>query len=236
LSKVSKALQGLQAEYRLILTGTPLQNDLKELWALLHWLYSEVFPEQTMELFSQSFDLTRGLFKNNVLDDSRHLLELIMLRRMKGSPGVDLNLPEKTEVLLFVPLSPMQRFWYTRLITRADQGLLEELFKGAKDKEKDSIAQEEALAATMVKKDEDALKILAEGFIEGSDEWQESKAILAQTIEREQQEALDDGGKKSSAWRKLMNLLMQLRKICNHPYQLQNAEPDPYESLSSWKS
>jgi SWI/SNF-related matrix-associated actin-dependent regulator of chromatin subfamily A member 5 len=229
LSKVSKALQGLQAEYRLILTGTPLQNDLKELWALLHWLYSDVFPEQTMELFSQSFDLTRGLFKNNVLDDSRHLLELIMLRRMKGSPGVDLNLPEKTEVLLFVPLSPMQRFWYTRLITRADQGLLEELFKGAKDKEKDSIAQEEALAATMVKKDEDALKILAEGFIEGSDEWQESKAILAQTIEREQQEALDDGGKKSSAWRKLMNLLMQLRKICNHPYQLQNAEPDPYE-------
>ena len=37
LSQVSTALQGLGAEYRLILTGTPLQNNLVELWALLHW-------------------------------------------------------------------------------------------------------------------------------------------------------------------------------------------------------
>lgn len=219
----------MKAEYRLILTGTPLQNDLKELWALLHWLYSDVFPEQTMDLFSQSFDLTRGLFQNTVLDDSRHLLELIMLRRMKSSPGVDLNLPKKTEVLLFVPLSPMQRFWYTRLITRADQGLLDELFKGAKDKEQEALNKEIELEAKMVKEDEDTLEMLGKDFIEGSDEWKESRAILTQTIEREQQEALDDSGKKTSAWQKLMNLLMQLRKICNHPYQLHNAEPDPYE-------
>lgn len=37
LSQISTALQGLGAEYRLILTGTPLQNNLVELWALLHW-------------------------------------------------------------------------------------------------------------------------------------------------------------------------------------------------------
>ena len=37
LSQISQALQGLGAEYRLILTGTPLQNNLVELWALLHW-------------------------------------------------------------------------------------------------------------------------------------------------------------------------------------------------------
>ena len=43
-SLVSKCLQGLQAEYRLILTGTPLQNNLSELWSLLHWLYPEVCP------------------------------------------------------------------------------------------------------------------------------------------------------------------------------------------------
>lgn len=43
-SLISKSLQGLQAEYRLILTGTPLQNNLSELWSLLHWLYPEVGP------------------------------------------------------------------------------------------------------------------------------------------------------------------------------------------------
>ena len=37
LSLISTALQGLSAEYRLILTGTPLQNNMTELWALLHW-------------------------------------------------------------------------------------------------------------------------------------------------------------------------------------------------------
>src|SRR5258706_9446495 len=135
MSLISRSLQGLNAEYRLILTGTPLQNNLGELWALLHWLYPEIFGDQSADLFRNSFDLTKGLYSNTVLDNSRRLLELIMLRRMKNSPGVDLNLPPKTEVLLFVPLSPMQRFWYTRLITRADQGLLDELFRGAKDKE-----------------------------------------------------------------------------------------------------
>ena len=40
---------------------------------------------------------------------------------MKSSPEVDLNLPEKREVLLFVPLTPMQRFWvsYSPLHVRA---------------------------------------------------------------------------------------------------------------------
>lgn len=37
-SDVSRAVQTLKAEFRLLLTGTPLQNNLKEMWALLHWL------------------------------------------------------------------------------------------------------------------------------------------------------------------------------------------------------
>jgi SWI/SNF-related matrix-associated actin-dependent regulator of chromatin subfamily A member 5 len=86
-SLISKSLQGLKAEYRLILTGTPLQNNLSELWALLHWLYPEVFIDKTNHLFDTSFNLTKGQYSSTVLDDARHLLELIMLRRMKSSPG-----------------------------------------------------------------------------------------------------------------------------------------------------
>lgn len=229
LSLISKSLQGLQAEYRLILTGTPLQNNLAELWALLHWLYQDIFTDQTNELFRASFDLTKGLYSNTVVDDSRHLLELIMLRRMKNSPGVDLNLPPKTEVLLFVPLSPMQRFWYTRLITRADQGLLDELFRGAKDKEHAALKSEEDVEAELVKKDAEALALLSKDMVVGSEEWKESREILARTIEREKENSGEEGGAtRSSSWQKLMNLLMQLRKVCNHPYQIPNAEPQPY--------
>ncbi|KAI9736385.1 MAG: hypothetical protein M1818_006118 [Claussenomyces sp. TS43310] len=216
-SLISQALQGLKAEYRLILTGTPLQNNLAELWSLLHWLYPDVFTAQSGELFRNSFDLSRGLYSNAVLDDSRHLLELIMLRRMKNSPGVELNLPSKTEVLLFVPLSPMQRFWYTRLITRADQGLLDELFLGAKDKE----------VATMKVEKEYEQETINENA--GADDWKETRNILTRTLDREKAAAQCEDGVKHSAWRKLMNLLMQLRKVCNHPYQITNAEPEPYE-------
>lgn len=230
-SLTSKSLHGIKAEYRLILTGTPLQNNLSELWSLLHWLYPEVFIDKTNHLFDTSFNLSKGQYSNTVLDDSRRLLELIMLRRMKSSAGVDLNLPPKTEVLLFVPLSPMQRFWYTRMITKADQGLLDELFKGAKTKEEENmhaLKMAEEREAEIMKIESEALAILDNDALIGSDAWKETKAILEQTVQREQMENQDEG--KKSNWQKLMNLLMQLRKVCNHPYQIQNAEPHPYET------
>lgn len=231
-SGISKSLQGLQAEYRLILTGTPLQNNLSELWSLLHWLYPEVFLENTNELFDNSFNLSKGHYSNTVVDNARHLLELIMLRRMKTSPGVDLNLPPKTEVLLFVPLSPMQRFWYTRMITKADQGLLDELFKGVKNKEEQvmkSWKEDEAREAQLMNQEVEALQVLEDPSMIGSDAWKETKEILAQTIQREQGRDLSNSPRKSD-WQKLMNLLMQLRKVCNHPYQIANAEPEPFEN------
>lgn len=150
---------------------------------------------------------------------------------MKSSPGVDLNLPPKTEVLLFVPLTPMQRFWYMRMITKADQVLLDELFKDLKTKEEqDMISQKEDVKkeAALTQQKTEALQILEDPNLIGTDVWEETKTILAQTIEREQVMAED--GPRKSAWQKLMNLLMQLRKICNHPYQVANAEPEPYET------
>ncbi len=208
LSQVSIALQGLGAEYRLILTGTPLQNNLLELWALLHWLYPEVFNERSAELFKSSFDLTRGKVSTKVMDDARRLLELIMLRRMKNSPGVDLNLPPKTDVLLFVPLTPMQRFWYTRLLTRADKGLLEDLFQGAKEKEEAARIKESSEAKAWEQKDLVELEDLDKACGNAGEGWEESKEIMRQAIQQEQQDEA-----KKSAWRKLMNLLMQLRKV-----------------------
>lgn len=211
LSLVSKALQGLGAEYRLILTGTPLQNNLVELWALLHWLYPEVFTEKTAELFKSSFNLSKGQVSTKVMDDARRLLEIIMLRRMKNSPGVDLNLPPKTEVLLYVPLTPMQRFWYMRLLTRADKGLLEELFQGAHQKEAAALKQEAKEGSILQEKGTEEVEALESTAFGGevAAEWQESKQIMLQALDHERQDET-----KNPSWKKLMNLLMQLRKVC----------------------
>ena len=186
---------------------------MQELWGLLHWLYPEVFTDRSAELFKSSFDLTKGQVNTEVMDHARRLLEILMLRRMKNSPGVDLNLPPKTDVLLYVPLTPMQRYYYLRLLTRADRGLLEQVFQGASEKES-SILKEEAVEG---RAEDDTAEPNAVA------EWAESKKIMLDAMKRE-----EDPTVSTSAWRKLMNILMQLRKCCNHPYTLPNAAPEPY--------
>ena len=218
MTNISQALQGLSAEYRLVLTGTPLQNNLKELWALLHFVLPEVFTTNTQVKFTNAFDLTLGKVDRKVMDDSRKLLELIMLRRMKDSKGVNLGLPPKKEVVLSLPLTPMQRFWYRRLLTKLDSGLLEDLFKGAKSKEEQALQKERS----ELEKEEELLARVEEGLESANaetkeDSWKEAKTIMEQSIKS-----------KGTGWQKLMNLLMQLRKCCNHPYLLPGAAPEPY--------
>ncbi len=57
-SQISKKLRQLDTRYRLLLTGTPLQNNLHELWALLNFLLPEVFTSS--EEFDEWFDLSGG--------------------------------------------------------------------------------------------------------------------------------------------------------------------------------
>lgn len=193
----------------MILTGTPIQNNLGELWALLHWLYPEVFIDKTQELFHESFNLSKGKLETSTLDSSRKLLEVIMLRRMKKSPMVNLKLPEKTDVLLYIPLTPMQRFWYKRLITKAEVGLLDELFSGANVKEQALIKNDSDVV-------DEALRAIA-GEDESNDDIATThRRVLQQALEQEAADVNNDKG--TSAWKKLMNLLMQLRKVCSHPY------------------
>jgi len=148
------------------------------MWALLHWLYPDVFPVKTANLFTSAFDLSRGRANLSFMDNVRHLLELVMLRRTKSSPNVSLGLPPKVEILLYVPLAPMQRFWYTRLLTRAGDNLLEDIFRNVRDKEKDALEQK-------AEDDEkiSSLETLRQNpdTVDGA-EWKETNEILRETL------------------------------------------------------
>ena len=218
-TQVSQALQGLKAEHRLLLTGTPLQNNLREMWALLHWLYPDVFIEATSDMFAHAFDIGKGKVSTSFIDHARRLLELVMLRRLKDSPGVNLGLPPKHEVLLYVPLTPIQRFWYTRLLTRAGGTLIDDLFTGMKGKEERAIHEEHASEERIAQ-----IEKAIEAADLDSDHWAESREYIENAIESEN--APDEADK--SAYKKLLNLVMQLRKCCIHPYQITGAAPDPY--------
>ena len=109
-----------------VLTGTPVHNNLGELWGLLHWLYPNVFTAATQNLFRESFDLSKGSYSLQFLTSAKKLLERVMLRRTKAS--VEMTVPPREELTVFIPLTEAQRFWTYRLLTRVDTMDLKSIF------------------------------------------------------------------------------------------------------------
>lgn len=183
----SGKLQGIGSLYRLILTGTPVHNNLHELWSLLHWLYPNVFTSSSERLFRDAFDLSKGAYSLPFLASAQALLGAIMLRRTKAT--VEMSVPPREETTVFIPLTEAQRFWTYRLLTRMDTGDLADIFDDTDD-----------------------------GIGEGRKEVREHlRTTVAQSVTGQQNQ-----------WKRLMNLLMQLRKVCSHPYLLPDAEPTPF--------
>jgi len=132
-SAVSGTARRQHSYAKLLLTGTPLQNNLGELWALLRLLYPEVFNNSAAQnTFSSAFEVVkdkagrvssgaRATMRPALVDAAHALLSQLMLRRTKAS--VQLDLPPKTERLMFVPLSPLQHEAY-KAVLAADAGHL----------------------------------------------------------------------------------------------------------------
>ncbi|KAE8146798.1 SNF2 family N-terminal domain-containing protein [Aspergillus avenaceus] len=198
-SRRAQTLQKLQAEYKIILTGTPVQNDLREVWSILHWLYPEVFVKATAVPFEEAFCLGDGKFDAKFLEDLRRFLGMVMLRRVKDSPEVGLAIPPMTETVLSIPLAEFQRALYLRILTGIDS-LLEKCDGGLKDTIKQEYTHENP-----------------ELFEQG-----EGSPIDGLPMSPTKSKA----GKR---YRILSNTLMELRKCSIHPYMLADAIPDPYE-------
>ena len=185
---------------------------------MLHWLYPDVFTKKTSELFKSSFDLSKGCVSTPVLDSVKSLLEIIMLRRMKGDLETSHSLPLKKEILLFIPLTPMQKIWYTKLLTRSDDMIsvfdMEKLdtkrMEATKGDVHCSLEDRSSLNGLGTRKS----FVSRKGFSESANE-----ATLFQRSDK-------------ISTRLLMNLVMQLRKCCIHPYLIPGSQPGPYETGS----
>ncbi|KAK3274685.1 hypothetical protein CYMTET_17141 [Cymbomonas tetramitiformis] len=126
-SKLCGALSRLQSPFRLLLTGTPLQNNMHELYALLCYIAPDLFTDS--QAFESGFSSSQGGREVNraVLKAAREMLEALMLRRIKAE--VETALLPKVEYKVYVPLSSMQRRWYQRLLEK-EEGTAE-LLSGA---------------------------------------------------------------------------------------------------------
>ena len=109
-SKFFRFLSGYSINYKMLLTGTPLQNNLEELFYLLNFLTPSKFND--LESFQSNFtDIAKE-------DQVRLLHELLgphMLRRMKAD--VLKNMPSKSEFIVRTNLAPLQKKYYKNILT-----------------------------------------------------------------------------------------------------------------------
>ena len=154
-AKFSKVVRQFNSKHRLLLTGTPLQNNLHELWSLLNFLMPNIFDDS--EEFDTIFNLDNANEdgQKNIVNQIHQLLKPFVLRRLKSE--IEFKLPPKNEIYLYVGLSDLQKKMYKQILSR----------------------------------NIDAVNGVSKDRIQ------------------------------------LLNILMQLKKVCNHPYLFPNIEKGP---------
>ncbi|XP_076286564.1 domino helicase isoform X6 [Lasioglossum baleicum] len=115
-------LLNFQTQRRLLLTGTPLQNNLMELWSLMHFLMPNVFQShrEFKEWFSNPVTgMIEGNseYNENIIRRLHKVLRPFLLRRLKTE--VEKQLPKKYEHVLMCRLSKRQRYLYDDFMSRA---------------------------------------------------------------------------------------------------------------------
>jgi SNF2 family DNA or RNA helicase len=122
LTKRSKAVMALQADFKMITTGTPIENHLGELWNLFNFINPGLLG--TLSKFNERYAIP---IENQQVADAPHrlrkLLQPFILRRLKND--VLSELPARTEVTLHIDLSTEERVIYEALRRDALQTMLD---------------------------------------------------------------------------------------------------------------
>ncbi|CAH8435177.1 unnamed protein product [Schistosoma turkestanicum] len=195
-----KILLSFKCRNRLLLTGTPIQNTMQELWALLHFIMPTLFDshDEFANWFSRDIEsqasatartggggsitgsssgagsLITSKLNENQLSRLHLILKPFMLRRTKTE--VEHEISTKTEIMLYCPLSHRQQILYERLRSKIRL--------------------------------EDLSSIMSANGISDS---------FSSNLDNANNAFSASSSSSSSATAHLINLVMQLRKVCNHP-------------------
>uniref|UniRef100_A0A8C2W9V6 Chromodomain helicase DNA binding protein 1-like n=1 Tax=Cyclopterus lumpus TaxID=8103 RepID=A0A8C2W9V6_CYCLU len=119
-SLLHKTLTQFSVGFRVLLTGTPIQNNLQELYSLLSFIQPDVFTAEKADDFTDSYREVQTAELQRVLDP-------FLLRRVKSEVAVDL--PKKTELLMYHGMSALQKKSYKAFLMKDL-----EAFQGNKNK------------------------------------------------------------------------------------------------------
>ncbi|MFK7696655.1 DEAD/DEAH box helicase [Paenibacillus sp. HJGM_3] len=123
-NKQSAAVRSLQALHRIALTGTPIENRLSELWSIYDFLNPGYLGSQRG--FQQRF--AAPIEKHQDAERTAQLQKLVkpfMLRRKKNDPAIQLDLPEKQEMKVYINLTAEQGALYEQTVKRLMERMAE---------------------------------------------------------------------------------------------------------------
>ena len=126
-SQVTRAAYGLQAEWRVALTGTPIENRLEELWSLAHFTNPGLLGGRSD--FNDRYALPIAEGRPDAAERLRQRIRPIVLRRTKAEVAVDL--PPRTEAVMHCELDEAERAVYQAVEAAAREQLVRELAGGA---------------------------------------------------------------------------------------------------------
>ncbi|CAL7947361.1 unnamed protein product [Xylocopa violacea] len=129
-AKVSKAVKEFSTPHRLLLTGSPMQNSLKELWSLFDFILPGKLGTLPAFLEHCATPITRGGYVNatplqeatalQVATMLRDAITPYMLRRTKNDVQHHVSLPKKNEQVLFCSLTEEQKKLYKKFLRSSD--------------------------------------------------------------------------------------------------------------------
>jgi SNF2 family DNA or RNA helicase len=124
-TKQTQVIRKLDAEFRIALTGTPVENRLSELWSIMHFLNPGYLGAR--KAFRENFALPIERYQDKVaLEQLKTLTTPFILRRVKTDPRVISDLPEKVESKVYVTLTEEQATLYEAVVQDAMKRIEEE--------------------------------------------------------------------------------------------------------------
>jgi SNF2 family DNA or RNA helicase len=117
-AKQSQAIRQLQAQFRIAMTGTPVENRLSELWSILDFLNPGYLGPKNF--FQRRFATPIERYGDtDSLKTLRSLVQPFILRRLKTDRDIIQDLPEKQEMTVFCGLTNEQASLYQNMVDQS---------------------------------------------------------------------------------------------------------------------
>lgn len=123
-SQIAQVVYQISADFRLAITGTPIENRLDDLWSIFHFLIPQLLGER--KAFQAQISLSES--NHRFLQKIKKKLTPFVIRRTKEV--IAAQLPEKLEQTVWIEMEEEQRQFYEAFLRKSRQGLLKKIEEG----------------------------------------------------------------------------------------------------------